>query len=109
MKTKELFVFMGAVVFSVSVFAKMNKEKQIRDLALENIEALAENEPVHGYEGDKVCFDWNGTVWRGEKDGSTSNWFPKYDTCRLYGLDGHQVHCTQGSGNCWIGTDCIYD
>ena len=41
MKTKELFVFMGAVVFSVSVFAKMNKEKQIRDLALENIEALA--------------------------------------------------------------------
>ena len=109
MKTKELFVFMGAVVFSVSVFAKMNKEKQIRDLIFENVEALSENEPVGGYEGDKVYYYWNDQHWEGERDGSTGNWFPEYDTCRLYGLDGHQVHCTQGSGNCWNGKDCIYD
>ena len=110
MKTKELFVFVGAAVFSISIFAKMNEEKQIRDLAFENIEALAENEPVHGYDGNIVSFIWNNTNWWGDKTKSTLlNWFPKYDTCRYNGEDGHQVYCTEGDGNCWDGTDCISD
>lgn len=109
MKKKDFLVVVGAFVLSASLFAEVNKEKQIRDLVLENVEALSDNEPVTGYEGNKVYFYWNNQHWEGVKDGSTSNWFPKYDVCRNMGVNGHQVYCEQGDGNCWNGTDCIPD
>lgn len=110
MKKKELFILVSVFIFSVAVFAEVNEEKKKRDLVFENVEALAENEPITGYEGEKVSFLWNGTNWWGDKTQSTwLNWFPKYDTCRYDGKDGHQVHCTEGNGNCWDGTDCIPD
>lgn len=109
MKRKDFLVFVGALILSASLFAEVNKEKQIRDLVFENVEALSADEPRGVYLGDDVYYEWNNTHWEGRKDGSSGNKFPKFDSCRDAGLDGHQVHCTQGSGNCWNGTSCISD
>ena len=65
MKKKEFLVVLGAFILSASLFAEVNKEKQIRDLVLENVEALSDNEPITGYEGNEVCFEWNGQIWNG--------------------------------------------
>lgn len=109
MKKKDFLVVVGAFVLSASLFAEVNKEKQIRDLVLENVEALSDNEPITGYEGDEVCFEWNGQIWNGKRDGSTSNWFPQFQWCKYLEASGHQVICAAGSGNCWNGTNCIKD
>lgn len=110
MRKQELFMLVGAMIFSVSLFVKVNKEKQLRDLSLENVEALTAGELPRGvYEGDDVYFSWNGQHWEGRKNGSSEKKFPKYDYCRDAGTNGHQVYCTEGTGNCWNGTGCISD
>lgn len=110
MKKQEIFMLVGAVIFSISLFAKANKEKQFEDLALENVEALSASELPRGdYEGDDVYFKWNGQHWEGNKMGSSEKKFPQYDYCRDAGTDGHQVYCDTGAGNCWNGTGCIPD
>lgn len=109
MRTKGLLVSIGVVTFSMVLFSKAQKEKQIRDLVFENIEALSMDEPVSGTGGNKVYFYWNNQHWEGEKDGSTGTWFPEYRWCDYMGSSGHQVACVAGSGNCWNGTNCKKD
>lgn len=91
---------------ATAINMRMNLYSSYSYLALNNIEALADTEGVTG--GDYVSFTFNGQDWHGNPNGK-DNWFPKYDTCRESGKNGHQVHCTKGGGNCWNGTSCIYD
>ena len=107
---QRFFLIFVAVFFAISFFAKINKEKQLCSLALENVEALSSSELPRGdYEGNDVYYGWDGTRWEGNKNGSSEKKFPQFDSCRYDGVDGHQVYCTQGDGNCWNGTDCIPD
>ena len=106
-----IVVVMFAVIVTACVtFVTAQKAKWYSpSLFAQSIEALADGEgPVGIYEGDYVSYTFNGQTWWGNPNGN-GNWFPTYDTCRLDGNDGHQVHCTQGDGNCWNGTSCIKD
>ena len=109
MNKQEFFMLVGALIFSISLFAKANKEKQLSDLALKNVEALSFVEPRGDYTGDDVYYEWDGTHWNGKKDGTVDNWFPEFRTCDHAGSPGHQVVCVAGNGNCWNGTSCIKD
>lgn len=104
---KKVIILAVFLVCSAIVGMKMNANLfSSYSLAMDNIEALAQTEGVPG--GDYVSFDFDGTSWWGNPNG-TSNFFPKYDICRDGGKNGHQVYCSKGDGNCWNGTSCIAD
>ncbi len=105
---KKIFstVAIAAALFAGYYAYDVKNNNELINIALINVEALAETEGPNS--GDRVSFDFNGQSWWGNPHGDY-DWFPKYDDCKYDGIIGHQVYCTKGNGNCWNGTSCIKD
>lgn len=110
MKKRTIYIIAITAIAICAITVNNARQKAIiEDLAFANIEALTAIEGAVGVtEGDFVSFTFAGKSWWGNPY-STSNFFPKYGTCQeASGQKGFQVSCTQGGGDCWNGTNCLY-
>lgn len=105
-----MFGLIAASAFTVK--SALQTRRNIDCMARLNIEALSDAEiggPATGVtSGDYVSFNFNGQYWYGNRTEGSFDFFPHYITCTNKNGKGYQVACTQGRGNCWNGTSCIY-
>ena len=109
---KKFKIIFATVMLSIAIVGGFQVYEHVSltsvdSFLLANVEALTVVEAATGStSGQYVSFLWDGTNWNGYPSTTEGDDFPKYDTCRVYGENGHDIECTEGGGNCSWNRSC---